>query len=111
MHISLLHQPQCTVYCCRQKASACTNILEMHDHLRVLVRSLSVQSDVQQAFLQYKYKAEAALGAISIFPMTERDLPGTTELLTQSFSESMGYFSVYRFAPKALSTISAAARP
>ena len=83
----------------------------MHDYIWVLVPSLFVQSDVQQAFLQYKYKAEAALGAISIFPMTERDLPGTTELLTQSFSESMGYFSVYRFAPRALSTIFAAARP
>ncbi|CAL5227490.1 g10471 [Coccomyxa viridis] len=54
------------------------------------------QTDVQQAFLQYKYKAEASAGTISIFPMTEQDLAPTTELLTQSFAESMGYFSIYR---------------
>ena len=57
-----------------------------------------MQTDVQQAFLQYKYQAQAAEGVICICPMLERDLPAATELLTQSFSESMGYFSVYRCA-------------
>ena len=71
-----------------------------------------MQTDVQQAFLQYRYKAEASAGTISIFPMTEQDLAPTTELLTQSFAESMGYFSIYRQAPSgnpavhALATIS-----
>ena len=55
-----------------------------------------VQTDVQQAFLQYRYQATAALGAITILPMTEKDLQPTTELLTLSFSESMGYFAIYR---------------
>ena len=55
-----------------------------------------MQTDVQQAFLQYRYKAETSAGALCIFPMRENDLPATTELLTQSFAESMGYFNVYR---------------
>lgn len=55
-----------------------------------------VQTDVQQAFMQYRYKAQAAQGAILIAPLTDRELEPTTELLTQSFSDSMGYFNVYR---------------
>ena len=57
-----------------------------------------VQTDVQQAFLQYRYQATAAEGAITILPMAEKDLQPTTELLTLSFSESMGYFAIYRYA-------------
>ncbi len=57
-----------------------------------------VQTDVQQAFLQYRYQATAAEGAITIMPMAEKDLQPTTELLTLSFSESMGYFAIYRYA-------------
>ena len=70
--------------------------LDMTDY--ATARYSLVQTDVQQAFLQYKYQAQAAEGVICICPIVERDLPATTELLTQSFSESMGYFSVYRCA-------------
>ncbi len=64
----------------------------------VATRCSLVQTEVQQAFMQYKYQAQAAEGIICICPMSQRDLFATTELLTQSFSESMGYLSVYRCA-------------
>ena len=54
------------------------------------------QTDVRQAFLEYRYTAAARGGSLFIRPISESHMHDTTELLTQSFSEAMGYMSVYR---------------
>ncbi|KAK9906439.1 hypothetical protein WJX75_001880 [Coccomyxa subellipsoidea] len=54
------------------------------------------ETDVRQAFLEYRYRAAAPGGSLLIRPITEKQMHDTTELLTQSFSEAMGYMSVYR---------------
>jgi hypothetical protein len=54
---------------------------------------------VRQAFLEYRYRAAAPGGSLLIRPITEKQMHDTTELLTQSFSEAMGYMSVYRCPP------------
>lgn len=57
------------------------------------------QTDVRQAFLEYRYKAAVPGGSLLIKPIAEQQMHDTTELLTQSFSEAMGYMSVYRCRP------------
>ncbi|BDA46449.1 hypothetical protein COCOBI_08-5420 [Coccomyxa sp. Obi] len=54
------------------------------------------QTDVRQAFLEYRYTAAAPGGSLLIRPISDKHMHDTTELLTQSFSEAMGYMSVYR---------------
>ena len=54
---------------------------------------------MKQAFLEYRYCAAVRAGELLIRPLSQRQLGATTDLLTQSFSEAIGYFSVYRCTP------------
>lgn len=65
-------------------------------NIGLLLACACAQTDVRQAFLEYRYRAAAPGGSLLIRPITEKQMQDTTELLTLSFSEAMGYMNVYR---------------
>jgi hypothetical protein len=67
-----------------------------HEDSKELCPPLHAQTDVKQAFLEYRYWAAVRGGSLLVRPLSQRQLAATTDLLTQSFSEAIGYFSVYR---------------
>jgi ubiquinone/menaquinone biosynthesis C-methylase UbiE len=75
------------------------NLFSIRRLFQIPLKSAGVsvaQTDARQAVLEYRYRASTPGGDLLIRPMAEEHLPPTTELLTDSFSEAMGYMPVYR---------------